>query len=216
MARPPQLTTTSHAILGQLALRPWAAYELTKQMRRNVRFFWPRAESRIYDECKRLVDLGLAEAEQTRTGRRSRTTYSITDAGRKAVSEWLAEPPARGVELQSEAVLRVFLSSLGDDDALRRAIDRALEDVAEIFGVAGPIGHEYLEGQAPFQELVKHRALLFDFLASHAIAIADWGERARASVDAWEGLSDAEAEARALDTIRRGLAEVEARLGRPG
>jgi hypothetical protein len=35
---------------------------MTKQMRRNLRYFWPRAESNLYAEAKRLVDEGLAEA----------------------------------------------------------------------------------------------------------------------------------------------------------
>ena len=52
MAR--RTATTANAILGLLALRKeWSTWELTKQLRRNMRFFWPRAESRIYDEAKR-------------------------------------------------------------------------------------------------------------------------------------------------------------------
>ena len=53
----PRRTTTASALLGLLALRPaWPVYELTKQLRRNMRFFWPRAESRIYDEARQLVE----------------------------------------------------------------------------------------------------------------------------------------------------------------
>jgi len=40
-----RLSTTSYAILGLLDLRPWTAYELTKHMRRNLHYFFPRAES---------------------------------------------------------------------------------------------------------------------------------------------------------------------------
>src|SRR4051794_18519541 len=48
--------TTANAILGLLALqREWSTWELTKQLRRNMRFFWPRAESQIYVEAKGLV-----------------------------------------------------------------------------------------------------------------------------------------------------------------
>ncbi len=41
-------TTTSYAILGLLAIRPWATYDLAKLMRRSLQFFWPRAESNLY------------------------------------------------------------------------------------------------------------------------------------------------------------------------
>jgi len=48
----PRLTTTSCAILGQLALRRWPAYELIQEMRHNLHYFWPRAESGIYARCR--------------------------------------------------------------------------------------------------------------------------------------------------------------------
>ena len=54
-----QLTTTSYAILGLLAVKPWATYDLAKQLQRSLHFFWPRAESNLYAEPKRLVEAGL-------------------------------------------------------------------------------------------------------------------------------------------------------------
>ena len=87
-------TTTSYAILGLLAIRPWATYDLAKLMRRSLHFFWPRAESNLYAETKRLVDTGLAEAREEWNGDRKRTVYSITDRGRDALRDWLATPPA--------------------------------------------------------------------------------------------------------------------------
>ena len=66
----PALSTTSYAILGMLAMRPWTAYELTQQLRRSLRYCWPKAESVLYDEPKRLVRLGLATAHHEPAGRR--------------------------------------------------------------------------------------------------------------------------------------------------
>src|SRR5689334_11171156 len=104
--------TTANAILGLLALRPnWPTYAITTQLRRTMRFFWPRAESRIYDEARRLVDRGLAASEAITTGGRTRTVYSITPAGRAALDRWLAAPP-RATALECEPLLRVFLADL--------------------------------------------------------------------------------------------------------
>ena len=50
------LTTTSYAILGLLSVRSWSAYELTDQMKRGLRYTWPRTETRIYQEPKHLVE----------------------------------------------------------------------------------------------------------------------------------------------------------------
>ena len=99
-----ELTTTSYAILGLLALRSWTTYELAKQMQRTLHYFWPRAESQLYDEPKNLVAHGLASAEKTFVGRRPRTTYTISPAGQQALSAWLATPSA-GPLLESEAIV---------------------------------------------------------------------------------------------------------------
>ena len=49
------LTSTSYAVLGLLAIRPASSYELAKQVARGLRFTWPRAEGRIYDEDGRIA-----------------------------------------------------------------------------------------------------------------------------------------------------------------
>ena len=78
----PKPTTTSYALLGLLRLRPWTTYELAKQAQRSLNWFWPRAERKLYDEPKHLVDAGLATARAGATGKRPRTAYPITAAGR--------------------------------------------------------------------------------------------------------------------------------------
>src|SRR5690348_5561018 len=108
-----KLTTTSYAILALLALRPWSAYELSQQMRRNVGEYWPRAERGIYDEPKNLVARQLASTTTQRQGQRGRTEYAITEAGRAALRTWLGEasqPP----QFESEAMLRIAFAEHGD------------------------------------------------------------------------------------------------------
>ena len=77
------LTTTSHALLGLLNVKPWTTYELAKQVQRSLGWFWPRAERKLYDEPKQLVAAGLATASEQRTGKRPRTVYAITGEGVK-------------------------------------------------------------------------------------------------------------------------------------
>src|ERR1041384_4216871 len=83
-----QLTTTSFAILGLLSVRRWSAYELTGQMKRGLRYTWPRTETRIYQEPRNLVAHGLATAHPEANGRRQRTVYTITTKGRRALADW--------------------------------------------------------------------------------------------------------------------------------
>src|SRR5919205_2845153 len=97
-------TTTSYAVLGLLSVRSWTTYELAKQVRRSLNWFWPRAERRIYEEPKSLVADGLATAAKEFTGARPRTVYGITPAGRNVLSGWLDEPSAP-LTTESEAML---------------------------------------------------------------------------------------------------------------
>ncbi|MFZ3468374.1 PadR family transcriptional regulator [Streptomyces sp. 4.24] len=107
MSMDPALATTSYAILGLLAVRPWSTYELARQMDRSLGRIWPRAQSKLYEEPKELVRHGLAEATREAVGRRPRTVYRITAEGRRALADWLPEPSA-GPVLESEQLLKVF------------------------------------------------------------------------------------------------------------
>jgi DNA-binding PadR family transcriptional regulator len=200
--------TTAHAILGLLALRPrWSTTEITQQLRRNMRFFWPRAESRIYAEARQLVARGWAGADRTFVGRRPRTTYSITAAGRRELADWMAEEP-RGTALECEPLLRVFLAELATTEQLRTALDRIRADAEEILTMGRVVGAEYVEGRGPFQDQVHVRALVFDFLTNHALMLQAWADRAEAAITSWSCQDDEERDAASRDAIADLLARV--------
>lgn len=175
--------TTGNAILGLLALRPsWSTWEITQQLRRNMRFFWPRAESRIYDEARALVERGLATSTVAHTGRRSRTIYTITAAGRRHLTKWHATPP-RPTSLECEPVLRILLGRLASLDSLHASVAQVRADADSVLGVGRLVAAEYAAGTAPFQDDVAYRSLVFDFLSSYAITLRDWADRADAALD---------------------------------
>src|SRR5438093_11989353 len=103
----PTLTPTSYAILGLLAVKPWTTYELAQQMDRALGRFWPRAESKLYEEPKKLVAHGLARASSEPDGKRRRTVYTITPKGRRALAEWVPTP-GDGPTRQFEPLIKVF------------------------------------------------------------------------------------------------------------
>ena len=175
--------TTAHALLGLLALRTeWSTWELTKQLRRNMRFFWPRAESQIYQEAKSLVARGWALDRRGYTGDRPKTTYAITEDGRKALEAWLSTPP-KATSLECEPLLRVFLSDYAGPDELRSALAQVRADGHAILDVGRVVGAEYLSGSAPFQDQLHVRAFVLDFLSLHARMLIDWADRTEATLD---------------------------------
>jgi len=120
---PRERTTTSYAVLGLLAIRPWTTYELAKQVQRSLRWFWPRAERKLYDEPKRLAEEGLATATREHTGKRGRTVYAITDDGRAALRDWLGEPFAPPTT-EFEGMVKVFFADSGSKPQLLATIAR--------------------------------------------------------------------------------------------
>jgi PadR family transcriptional regulator AphA len=196
------LSATSAALLGQLAWREQTTYELVKAMGGNVRFFWPRAESHVYREVKRLTAAGLAAAERGATGRRPRTVYRITPAGRGALAGWLASPPG-GVALEHEPLLRVFISTSGSRSDLLAAIGAARTQAEAMIAIGDGIADLYLAGTHPFQQDVHVRALTFDYLYNWARFTIEWADRAEADVRGWRDLRPGRAKhRRALSRLR--------------
>jgi DNA-binding PadR family transcriptional regulator len=186
-----------------LALRPtWSTWELTTQLRRNMRFFWPRAESRIYDEARALVDRGLATSSVSYVGRRQRTSYRITAAGRRQLRAWVAAPP-RPTTLECEPVLRLLLGRLSTQEQLHAAVAQVRADGEAILDVGRTVAAEYAAGTAPFQGDVAYRSLVFDFLSNHALMLIAWADRADAALDAMTGHDDGDNRTTAIDRVAR-------------
>ncbi len=181
-----RLTTTSYAILSLLGVQPWTTYQLAQQMDRSVGRMWPRAASVVYEEPKRLVRAGLAEATTEYTGKRASTVYSITDRGREALSAWL-EVGGDGPTLEFEALLKVAFADNGSIEALRANLVAMRDWVEEDrVAVAGRLD-EYGTTGGPYPERLPIIALATRFFVEMNEAMArwvDWAERATAD---WDG-----------------------------
>jgi PadR family transcriptional regulator AphA len=185
---PQGLTTTSYAVLAQLAVHPWSTYELAQQRVRYFRYVWPRAESAIYREVKRLAAMRLVAAKREYVGRRPRTVYSITDAGRQVLREWLATPVSP-FAMDFEAMLRLFIAPLGTKEQLVATLEQVRSDAQEMLAFGGAVKQEFLDGRAVLQDQVYIRALAVDFFISLLNTVDGWAERTLAEIEGWEDLS---------------------------
>jgi DNA-binding PadR family transcriptional regulator len=190
--RAPRLTTTSYAILGLLAVKPWTTYELAQQMRRALGRFWPRAESKLYEEPKKLVAHGLATASKESTGRRPRTVYSITDEGRRAMAEWVPEPGA-GPVLEFEGLVKLFYAEHGTKADVLATLERVGEWVDQENRDSVGISRGYLDHEGPFPERLPWLVLCGQFQEELRLAVERWTEWATAEVEHWpEDITQAE------------------------
>lgn len=189
------LTTTSYAILTQLALRPWSPYQLVQQRVRYFRFAWPAAESAIYREVKRLADAGLADVRTERTGKRMRTVYSITEAGLEELRAWL-DTPVSPFALEFEGMIRLFAAPVGTDDQIARTLQQVQADARDMLEFGAQVRREFLDGRGALQEQIYVRALAVDFFISLLRMVDEWADRTLHEIEGWEGVSIEERNAR--------------------
>jgi DNA-binding PadR family transcriptional regulator len=135
-----KITTTGYSILALLAIGPHSTYELAQRMKLSfLRAIWPRAESQIYAEPKRLVREELASSKSEASGNRPRTLYRVTRKGRSALRRWLREPSKR-FRYRSEALVKLAFADRGTREDLVRNIEalraEALDDARIYLEVA--------------------------------------------------------------------------------
>lgn len=206
--RPDQRTdlgTTSYAMLGMLALRPWTTYELAKQVGRGLGQFWPRTRSNLFSEPKKLVERGLATAAEESVGKRPRTVYTITPQGRRALRSWLGAP-GEGPVLEFEEMLKIFFADHGTKADALAAIQRIRGWSSERTTENIAIARSYLDGTGPFPDRAALLVLTGRFLTDFADMVGNWADWAETVVEDWpEDVRSAEPRWDALNEIARRL-----------
>jgi PadR family transcriptional regulator AphA len=130
-----RLSTTSYLVLGMIALRgPSTPYDLKRAVGHSVGYFWHFPHAQLYSEPDRLAGLGLLELEVEERGRR-RKTYSLTDAGSKALREWLASPTHEHFQMRDIAELKLFFNEAGDPANIAALAQAQIKQHEERIGI---------------------------------------------------------------------------------
>ena len=123
----PKLSPTSYAMLGLLARKPQSAYELNALMQHSlIRVYWPRAESHVYSEPKKLLAHRLVTEQKEKLSGRNRTVYTITDQGRDRLREWLRNEAGTDLRMQAEFMLKLILADAGSTTDARTTLEQSV------------------------------------------------------------------------------------------
>jgi DNA-binding PadR family transcriptional regulator len=199
------MTTTTYAVLGLLAIKPWTTYELIQQVERTLRRVWPRAQSKLYEEPKKLVELGWATATLELVGRRPRTRYAATAEGRAELGRWLGERGTAPV-LESEQLLKVFFAEHGTKGDLLATLDGLRSWAEDNLREDARIAESYVTGEGPFPARAAQLVLVGRYLSDFADMTRRWAEWATDEVEGWP--EDVSRAAPALDVLRELTARV--------
>lgn len=97
-------------ILGFLNYGPMSGYDLVKSFESSLQFFWHAQNSHIYLELKKLEKNGYISGETViQSDRPNKKIFSITETGKKAFLDWLAEGAGEGAtQFKSAFLMKIF------------------------------------------------------------------------------------------------------------
>ncbi len=186
---PSALTSTTYAVLGLLSVRSWTAYELAQQVERSLGWFWPRTPRKIYDEAKKLVAAGMAEGVNEPTGQRPRTVYSITEAGRAGLADWLGEPSAE-TKFESQTVVKAFFAEGGTLEQLRTTLTAAAETAEDQRSILGAMFDAMEDDDYGFAARRHVNALAIRHGLLQLDVQSTWARWALTQVESWTSTAD--------------------------
>jgi DNA-binding PadR family transcriptional regulator len=108
----PQKNTTAYVILGLLEHESSSGYDLKKKIDIMISRFWDVGYGQLYPTLKTLEKEGSVIGAQVKSMQGpDRIEYSITDAGRQKLKDWLAKPNEKEY-VRYEILLKLFFGGL--------------------------------------------------------------------------------------------------------
>jgi len=187
-----KLTPTSFALLTLLARRSMAAYELNKVMQNSVlRAYWPRAESHVYSEPKKLVKAGLVTCTEEKGRGRGRTVYHIAEPGRAALRDWLAERTETYASQQFEGMVKFICADCGDVGSMRQNLqDMRNRAVLDAQAVAYGIEQAKQYDLDPGTSGMPFNAMAINYLIDLVELRLRWVDQSLAALESMKDTSD--------------------------
>jgi len=105
-----KINKAKYAVLGMLAGEAQSGYEIKRSIQGSVAYFWQESDASIYPMLKTLEAEGKVTSRGETVGKRARTIFAITSAGKKELAAWLALP-AEDEPNRNELLLKVFFGA---------------------------------------------------------------------------------------------------------
>ena len=184
-----QRSRTAYVILGMLSIQSnLSGYEIHKAIEDNFGSFWGESYGQIYPSLKRLAAEGLIEPCKPATApKKRRQEYSLTDAGRICLREWLALP-FQNDPPRNEFLLKLFFGREAARGVpimhVRELQERNRRMLATLEGIESMAhGHELQNPHRPYWMITLSLGIAL------TRAALDWGESALAELASIEDVA---------------------------
>ena len=113
-----------HGLLGLLNYEPMTGYELDKEFKESLEYFWQARGNQIYRELDLMEKNGWLTSEHIiQVEKPNKRVYSITANGKTELLDWLSSPEtdiANAMNVKSAFLMRVFFAGeTGKEKALK-------------------------------------------------------------------------------------------------
>lgn len=97
------------ALLGLLKYQPMSGYDLEQFINNSIGHFWHAKLSQIYRTLKGMEEAGLVTSRfKAQDEHRSKRMYTITEAGKRELMDWLAQLDTELDQVKLPFLIRVF------------------------------------------------------------------------------------------------------------
>jgi len=112
-----------YGLLGLLVEEPLHGYEVKNRFEAMLGGTWEVNIGQVYTTLQRLERDGLVRPAGER-GDRGKLLYEISDSGRQALNEWLAQPESGPQELREDIYVKLLLAARLANGDLRPLLSR--------------------------------------------------------------------------------------------
>ena len=108
------LNPSDYVVLGMVGLGARSGYEIKRTVELSIRFFWTISPAQVYPSLPKLERRGLLTGRDEPQGNRPRRVYKRTQAGARALRNWLTQPEPMPFELRDIAMVKLFFADALD------------------------------------------------------------------------------------------------------
>jgi len=181
-------TATPDALLGLLSMAPMSGYGMRMVISQSIGHFWSESFGQIYPALKRLTSEGLVEKKtEHQKGRPDRHVYSLTEAGRERLREWLQIPAAAEVP-RNELLLKLFFGSHAAVSASRENVAAFVATHEAALKVYSGIVRE-LKAKKIVNPQLPFWLMTVSYGKHYSAALVKWGRETLKQLDAIESAS---------------------------
>ena len=168
---------TEYVILGLLSESPMSGYQIKKLVDIRFKFFWSESFGQIFPALKSLSANGLVEAvepaERDESQKRSpKKTYRLTEAGIKALRDWLKLPVERE-SYRLEILLKLYFANFAEPQVMIEHVEKFQKAHEQELQILEMFQHE-LEGIIDQDENHPQILRVIDFGQKANRAYLDW------------------------------------------